>query len=302
MKVERFALDGVLMLDKPAGWSSNDALSKVKGLLAARKAGHTGTLDPFATGLLPICFGEATKFSADLLEADKGYEATARLGVTTTTGDIEGEVVAVNAVNVSREQLDAVVTQFCGSIEQVPPMYSALKHGGRPLYEYARAGQEVVRLARQVRIEALQTLSLEGDTWCFRVRCSKGTYIRTLAEDIGLALGCGAHLLGLRRTQVAQWSVTQASTLDSLQAMTLEQRQQACLPVDALLQTLPALHLSDADAVRFCHGQRLKLSPLPSGAPARLRVYQASDARLLGTAQCDETGRLQPERLIAVKN
>ena len=200
MKVERIPLDGVLMLDKPAGWSSNDALSKVKGLLAARKAGHTGTLDPFATGLLPICFGEATKFSADLLEADKGYEATARLGVTTTTGDIEGEVVAVNAVNVSREQLDAVVTQFCGEIEQVPPMYSALKHQGRPLYDYARAGQEVARLARQVRIETLQTLSLAGDTWCFRVRCGKGTYMRTLAEDIGQALVCGAHLLILRRT------------------------------------------------------------------------------------------------------
>lgn len=304
----RVEWNGVLWLDKPAGLSSNDALLKAKRLLAAKKAGHTGTLDPFATGLLPVCFGEATKFSADLLEADKTYEALACLGVTTRTGDSEGEILSQSTVNVSRAELDFKLTQFRGDIWQVPPMYSALKRDGKPLYEYARAGLEVTRAARPVRIGALETLSLQGDRWCFRVTCSKGTYIRTLAEDVGRALGCGAHLMALRRTAVGQHTVAEALTLDALHAMSLEERRARCAPVDSLLQSLRALTLAEPQALRFCLGQRLMLTRPDADNEAapqdwRIRVYAAEhNQRFLGTALWQSSGRLQPERLIAVKN
>ena len=291
MKSERICLNGVVLLDKPVGYSSNEALMQAKRILKAKKAGHTGTLDPFATGLLPLCFGEATKFSADLFKADKTYEATALLGVKTQTGDSEGEVVARAEVNVMPAQVEQVLAQFLGQQQQTPPMYSALKRDGKPLYEYARAGIVLEREPRAITIHELVFLGLEGALLKFRVTCSKGTYVRVLAEDIGAALGCGAHLVALRRTQVGDLKMTQACTLEQLNAAQV-------LPVDSLLQTLPAIKLNESDAARFCLGQRLKLKEVGGG---RVRVYAASNEQLLGTAQLDDTGRLQPERVIEKK-
>jgi tRNA pseudouridine(55) synthase len=217
---KRVPVHGVLLLDKPEGLSSNDALVRAKRLLNAEKAGHTGTLDPFATGLLPLCFGEATKFSQDLLEADKTYETTVQLGVSTNTGDTEGEVTATAEVAVTPAQIEAVLARFRGPIAQVPPMHSALKRDGRPLYEYARAGITLEREARQVVIHALELLSYEAPLLRLSVTCSKGTYVRVLGEDIGAALGCGAHLKTLRRTAVGRLTLEGAITLEQLGAAT----------------------------------------------------------------------------------
>ena len=298
-KIPRRALDGVLLLDKPLGLSSNDALIRAKRLYLAKKAGHTGTLDPLATGLLPLCFGEATKFSQDLLEADKTYEATMRLGIRTTTGDAEGEALESRDVTCDEAAVLASLAKFRGEITQVPPMYSALKRDGKPLYEYARAGQTVEREGRQVTIHALELIACALPDVTFRVTCSKGTYVRTLAEDIGEALGCGAHLVALRRTGVGALTLEHAVTLDVLSDAAEAERDAWLQPVDALLSTFPAVRL-DADATRrFLHGQRLKLSevsaePLEDG---RVRVYAEEDARLLGVAKAGE-GVLAPERLV----
>lgn len=303
-KVKRIrdALDGVLLLDKPVGLSSNDALIQTKRLLNAKKAGHTGTLDPFATGLLPLCFGEATKFSHDLLEADKTYETIIHLGIATETGDTEGAVVATRDVNVSLDQINAALAQFRGSIAQVPPMYSALKRDGKPLYEYARAGITIEREARQVMIHELTLLSYDAPYLRLKVACSKGTYIRVLGEDIGNVLGCGAHLKALRRTAVGSLSLSDATSLDFVQQMQPEQRLQLLKPVDALLSNFDAIVLSDELAIRFLHGQRLSL--LKEGLAAtmelgRKRVYRKSDGKLLGSAHLQEYQVLAPERLIA---
>lgn len=297
-------LSGVLLLDKPAGWSSNQALGKTKRLIGERKAGHTGTLDPFATGLLPILFGEATKFSADLLDADKAYEAIAQLGVRTTTGDIEGEVIEMRPVEVTRERLDTVISSFHGEIAQVPPMYSALKRDGRPLYELARQGIEVERAARRVSIVALDVPEFGGDRLRFRVRCSKGTYVRTLAEDIGAALGCGAHLVALRRTEVGVLCVRDALVLDALEAMPQRERVARLAPIDTLLASLVRVELNETLAARFVQGQRLKMEPpqaeTDTNMPARVRVYGTRG--LLGTALLEPDGRLQPQRLIATRD
>nr|NDG08619.1 tRNA pseudouridine(55) synthase TruB [Oxalobacteraceae bacterium] len=235
---------GVLLLDKPAGMSSTQALAKAKWLLNAQKAGHTGTLDPFATGLLPLCFGEATKFAQDLLYADKTYEAVVHLGVTTTTGDTEGEVAESRPVEVSIQQIESVLTQFCGPIRQVPPMYSALKRDGKPLYEYARQGVTLEREARSVIIHQLDLLCYDAPYIKLRVTSSKGTYVRVLGEDIGKALGCGAHLKALRRTGVGSLSLDDAVALDDLVALG-ECRSNALKPLDALLSTLPSIELND---------------------------------------------------------
>ena len=298
----RDALNGVLLLDKPVGLSSNDALIQAKRLLNAKKAGHTGTLDPFATGLLPLCFGEATKFSHDLLEADKTYETTVHLGVRTETGDTEGAQTAVADVNVSLDQITAALEQFRGAIEQVPPMYSALKRDGKPLYEYARAGITLERQARAVVIHELTLLSYQAPFLRLRVRCSKGTYIRVLGEDIGAVLGCGAHLQSLRRIQVASLTLENAVTLDALGAMLPEQRVQLLKPVDTLLSEFEALYLSDELAQRFLHGQRLPLAKAGGIATldlGRKRVYRQSDGQLLGSAILQEFQVLAPERLIS---
>ncbi|RKU02327.1 tRNA pseudouridine(55) synthase TruB [Burkholderia sp. Nafp2/4-1b] len=297
-RVPRRALDGVLLLDKPVGLSSNDALIRAKRLLLAKKAGHTGTLDPLASGLLPLCFGEATKFSQDLLEADKTYEATMRLGVRTTTGDAEGDVLDTREVACDRAAVEAALARFTGEIVQVPPMYSALKRDGKPLYEYARAGQTVEREGRNVTIHALDLLACELPDVTFRVTCSKGTYVRTLAEDIGEALGCGAHLTMLRRTGVGALTLEHAVTLDALSDAAEGARDAWLQPVDALLSTFPLVRLDETSAKRFLHGQRLPLSALDSIDAAegeRVRVYDAQ--RLLGVAR-KVNGVLAPERLV----
>ncbi|AME24941.1 tRNA pseudouridine(55) synthase TruB [Burkholderia sp. PAMC 26561] len=298
-KIPRRLLDGVLLLDKPLGLSSNDALVRAKRIYLAKKAGHTGTLDPLATGLLPLCFGEATKFSQDLLEADKTYEATMRLGVRTITGDAEGEALETREVTCDEAAIHAAMTGFRGDITQIPPMYSALKRDGKPLYEYARAGQTVEREARNVTILALEMIACALPNVTFRVTCSKGTYVRTLAEDIGEKLGCGAHLVALRRTGVGTLTLENAVTLDTLSEATPEERDRWLQPVDALLSTFPAV-LLDADASRrFTQGQRLKLADI-SDAPAdadRVRVYSRDEHRLLGVARAGE-GVLAPERLV----
>ncbi len=303
-KKARMPVHGVLLLDKPVGLSSNDALVRAKRMLNALKAGHTGTLDPFATGLLPLCFGEATKFSQDLLDADKTYETVVHLGVRTTTGDTEGEIIEALPVDVTEAQIAAVLAQFRGEISQVPPMHSALKRDGKPLYEYARAGITLERDARRVTIHTLEFLDFQSPLLRLRVRCSKGTYIRVLGEDIGAALGCGAHLQALRRTEVGELMLARAVTLDELEATVDTSERTALLaPVDALLSSFPAIALSKELTSRFLHGQRLALGPADIGTavPAgRVRVYCAIDNRLLGTANLAEYGVLAPERLIAV--
>lgn len=301
-KKARVPIHGVLLLDKSAGHSSNDVLIKAKRLLNAQKAGHTGTLDPFATGLLPLCFGEATKFAQDLLESDKTYETVVHLGITTTTGDTEGEVAATREVNVTQDRIDAVLAQFRGEIDQVPPMYSALKRDGKPLYEYARAGVTLERDARRVTIHLLEFLEYQAPYLTLRVKCSKGTYIRVLGEDIGAALGCGAHLKALRRTQVGELTLGHAVTLEALGKIAENERCKSLAPVDALLATFSAVTLPEALAARFLHGQRLSLGKEGIPVPAeegRVRVYRESDGRLLGTAQLVEFGVLAPERLIS---
>ncbi|GAB7525462.1 tRNA pseudouridine(55) synthase TruB [Paraburkholderia sp. 2C] len=297
-RVPRRALDGVLLLDKPVGLSSNDALIRAKRLYQAKKAGHTGTLDPLASGLLPLCFGEATKFSQDLLDADKTYEATMRLGITTTTGDAEGEVLQTRDVLCREEGIAVVLERFRGEIVQIPPMYSALKRDGKPLYEYARAGQTVEREGRCVTIHALEPIACALPDVTFRVTCSKGTYVRTLAEDIGEALGCGAHLIALRRTGVGALTLEHAVTLDALSDAAQAELDRWLQPVDALLSTFPAVHLDDEATRRFLHGQRLRLADLSINCDApRVRVHAATGGRLLGVAKAGD-GVLAPERLI----
>jgi tRNA pseudouridine55 synthase len=297
-KVPRRALDGVLLLDKPLGLSSNDALIRAKRIYLAKKAGHTGTLDPLATGLLPLCFGEATKFSQDLLDADKTYEATMRLGVRTTTGDAEGEAIDTRDVTCDEAAIQAALARFHGEITQIPPMYSALKRDGKPLYEYARAGQTVEREGRQVTIHSLELIACALPDVTFRVTCSKGTYVRTLAEDIGEMLGCGAHLVALRRTGVGALTLEHAVTLEALADATQPERDNWLQPVDALLTTFPEIHLDAEASRRFLHGQRLKLSEIAGSTmeDGRVRVY-GDDRRLLGVAKAVE-GVLAPERLI----
>ena len=298
----RDPIDAVLMLDKPPGLSSNDALMRARRLLNARKAGHGGTLDPLATGLLPLLFGEATKFAHDLLQADKVYLAELALGVVTETGDAEGRVLAREPLPCEGEALEAVLRvvlgRFVGHIEQVPPMHSALKRAGRPLYAYARAGVEVERAARPVVIHSIDLLACDGDRTTIRVACGKGTYIRTLAADIGAALGCGAHLALLRREQVGALLLEEAIGLAELEKLTPAERLARLQPLDALLADMPARSLDDALAARFLHGQRLRVDS-DSTSPYtghRVRVYH--QARLLGIATLVD-GRLAPQRLIA---
>jgi tRNA pseudouridine55 synthase len=299
IKRMRDLVDGVLLLDKPVGLSSNDALIRAKRVLNAKKAGHTGTLDPFATGLLPLCFGEATKFSQDLLEADKTYEATVHLGIMTNTGDTEGEAIETLQVDVTEAQIEAALARFRGPILQVPPMYSALKRDGKAYYEYAREGITLEREARPVTIHALEFMSYEAPFLKMRVTCSKGTYVRVLGEDIGAALGCGAHLNALRRTQVGPLTIDGMITMEALQAHA--EPLSLLAPVDALLSSFPAVELTPELAVRFLQGQRLALGKEAAVVvPAdlgRVRVY--SEGKLLGTAQLQEYAILAPERLIA---
>ena len=287
----RQRIDGVLFIDKPVGLTSNGVLGVIKRLYNADKAGHTGTLDPFATGLLPVALGEATKFSGHLLDADKTYLATMRLGVTTATADLEGEVLQTRPVDVSDAQLATVLARYLGPISQIPPMYSALKRDGKPLYEYARAGKILEREPRQVTIHALALVARDGESVSFRVTCSKGTYVRTLAEDIGEALGCGAHLTALRREGTGGFDLNGALTLQQLQDMDLPARMAALRPVDALVSALPAVQLEEALAARLRQGQRLPLE----AAPGLARAYGPED-RFLGLIRITN-GVAHPERL-----
>ena len=298
-KKPRDLVDGVLLLDKPVGLSSNDALIRAKRVMNAKKAGHTGTLDPFATGLLPLCFGEATKFSQDLLESDKTYDATVHLGIMTTTGDTEGEAIETLPVDVTIDQIQAALARFRGPILQVPPMYSALKRDGKAYYEYAREGITLEREARPVTIHGLELVAYEAPMLKIRVTCSKGTYVRVLGEDIGAALGCGAHLNALRRIQVGALTAETMITLEDLQAHA--EPLSLLAPVDALLSSFPAVELTPELAKRFLNGQRLALGKEEVMVPAeqgRVRVYH--DGKLLGTANLQEYAVLAPERLIAV--
>jgi tRNA pseudouridine55 synthase len=290
---------GVLLLDKPLGLSSNDALQKCKWLLRAEKAGHTGTLDPLATGVLPLCFGAATKFSQLQLDADKTYEATVRLGVKTTTGDAEGEVIEERAVpQLTPGQLAEVVKQFTGRIRQVPPMHSALKRDGKPLYEYARAGEEVEREAREVVIRELELApagTQEAPALRLLAKVSKGTYIRTLGEDIGEALGCGAHLTSLRRLATGHFDISQCTTLDALEAMNEEERLAWLKPVDSLLPDHMRLTLDADNAGRFLSGLRRRGQWQDN---EHVAVFGEQPKALLGTAHI-KGGELIPGRLLS---
>jgi tRNA pseudouridine55 synthase len=296
-------IDGVVLLDKPAGMSSQGAVTAVKRAFNADKAGHTGTLDPMATGLLPICLGEATKYSQDLLDADKTYIAKVQFGSRTDTGDAEGQIVETfDLPNFADEvaiqkALDSVLMQFTGAIQQVPPMYSALKRDGKPLYEYARAGVELERTPREIIIHRICWTNIQWPQASLEVSCSKGTYIRVLAEDIGSALHCGAHLIGLRRTEVGHLNLEQSFTLESIQKG-LQESSTYILPVDALLQTLPHLTVDEQQAKRLEMGQRVPLN-LPS-IEALVRIYRATAAphNFIGTADW-RSGVLHPKRLIS---
>src|SRR5512139_1793563 len=285
-------INGVLLLNKPVGITSNAALQKAKWLLNAKKAGHTGTLDPFADGLLPLCFGEATKFSAYLLDADKRYRAVMQLGVTTSTGDPEGEVLSTCAVAASPSDVSGVLPRFMGEIEQIPPMHSALKHQGRPLYEYARAGINIERPARRVHIRGLDLLECAPPRVVLDVQCSAGTYIRTLAQDIGAALGCGAHLTALTRTASGGFRLDQAHTLADLEALDASQRQSLLLPADCLVAHLPAVDLSAEDAIALMQGRRVSHLHAQAGL---VRLY-APDQGFIGVADA-VSGQLVPHRL-----
>jgi tRNA pseudouridine55 synthase len=290
----RRKLDGVLLLDKPVGPSSSAVLQAVKRLLDAEKAGHAGTLDPAASGLLPLLFGEATKFAQFGLDAAKEYVADVRLGVATETADAEGRVTERLPVNVDDGALAQALARFRGRIEQVPPMHSALKHAGRPLYELARAGQSVERRPRPVTVHELELVSRGADLLRLRIRCSKGTYVRQLAVDLGLALGTVAHLEALRRTAVGGLRLDQAVSLDDLQALGEEGRRAWLLPTDRLLEHLPRVELDAPLAARFCQGQAVRPA---AAAPGPCRVYAAG--ALLGVGEGRATGDVQPARLIA---
>jgi len=303
VRAARRPIHGILLLDKPLGVSSNQALQKAKWLLRAEKAGHTGTLDPAATGLLPLCFGAATKFSQVSLDADKVYEVQVRLGVTTDTGDAEGQILRESIVELSRDRLEATLDRFRGDIDQVPPMYSALKYKGRPLYTYAREGLTLERLPRRVQITELrsQWSELQPQQLALFVRCSKGTYIRTLAEDIGAALGCGASLTVLRRVESGPLTVERAITLDALERLDEPGRHACLLPTDELLQGWPAIELDPGEAARFMTGLRRRVAQADCAA---VRVYgprvsQTTDRRpLLGSAHI-RAGELIPDRLLS---
>ena len=302
VRIVRRPLHGVLLLDKPLGWTSNDALQKARALLRAEKGGHTGTLDPLATGLLPLCFGAATKFSQASLEADKRYRATLRLGQRTSTGDGEGEVIETRAVQTDRAAIEAACAGLTGGIEQLPPMHSALKHQGRALYDYARAGLEVERPRRAVtihRIAVVHWQAEQAEHLVIDVDCSKGTYVRTLAEDLGAALGCGAHLSALRRTGSGALEAADAITLEALAALSEPEREARLLPADVLLAAWPEVRLPDDEAGRFLCGLRRRLpeDQALADAPA-VRVYAERPRAFLGTAHIT-AGELIADRLLS---
>ncbi len=292
------SVDGILLLDKPVGLTSNAALGRARRIIGMRKAGHTGTLDPLASGLLILCFGEATKVSGFLLDADKAYRAECRLGATTDTDDSEGQVVATAPVpRLDKHRLEGVLADFRGSIDQVPPMYSALKHKGRRLYELARAGQKVDRPARPVIIHELCLDELQDDRLALFIRCSKGTYIRSLVRDIGQALGCGAHLTALRRTASAPYRLADAITLDDLEGLNVDEARARLLPIDSALMQLPAVRLDAIESRRIGHGQEITVDGNAVTGSGLVRLYD--NDRFIGIGEISPAGRLRPRRLLA---
>lgn len=297
----RQQIHGILLLDKPTDMTSNGALQRVKRLFNAKKAGHTGSLDPIATGMLPICFGEATKFSQFLLDSDKSYHVNAKLGVVTNTGDIEGEVIARHpVVDVTAERIQQIMQTFLGTSEQVPPMFSAIKHQGKPLYELARRGIEVDRKARVIKIVSIQLEQFSGDEFSFTVHCSKGTYVRTLVENIGEKLGCGSHVTGLRRLTVTPYGNAHMHTLADLEAMAANMGVSALatclLPVETAVQIFPAVQLTTSAAFYLRMGQSVR-APFPLGSP--MVRLMSEDARFLGIGEVLADGRVKPHRLLA---
>lgn len=297
-------VNGILLLDKPQGITSNTALQKVKRLFRAAKAGHTGNLDPMATGLLPLCLGEATKISAYLLDADKHYLGTCKLGVRTSTADAEGEVLETRPVEeYSLAQVEQVLQRFVGRIEQIPPMHSAIKVDGVPLYKLAHQGKEIERKPRQVEIYAIELLRFAGDEIEFSVHCSKGTYIRTLAEDIGKALGCGAHLSALRRTASGPFAIEDAVTLEELAHLAEDDNfaalDELLLPVESALADWQTLNLSENAAYYLCQGQAVQVPKAPS--TGLVRIFAGED-RFLGVGEILEDGRVAPRRLFHLAN
>ncbi|MBK4716577.1 MULTISPECIES: tRNA pseudouridine(55) synthase TruB [Tenebrionibacter/Tenebrionicola group] len=297
---------GVLLLDKPQGLSSNDALQKVKRLYNANRAGHTGALDPLATGMLPICLGEATKFSQYLLDSDKRYRVIARLGQRTDTSDADGQVVEERPVNVSEQALAAALDTFRGEIQQVPSMYSALKHQGKPLYEYARQGIVVAREARPIVVYELTFIRYEGDELELEIHCSKGTYIRTIIDDLGEKLGCGAHVIFLRRLAVSRYPVERMVTLEQLAALNEQARQQGIpaaelldpllMPMDSPAADFPVVNLLPEVAVYFKNGNPVRANGVPG--EGLVRVTEGEERKFIGMAQIDDDGRVAPRRLV----
>ena len=291
-------VSGVLLLDKPVGLTSNQALQTVKRLLNACKAGHTGSLDPIATGLLPLFFGEATKLTQFLLNADKRYWTVFKLGVSTTTFDSEGEVTATRPVTAGLRDIEKALAKFKGEIEQVPPMYSAIKHNGEALYKLARAGVEVVREPRPVTVYEIRMLGFQDDLLTLEIACSKGTYIRTLAHDLGEILGCGAHVVQLRRLASGDVSIDKAVTLDRLEALASPaERVQLLQPVDSVLHAVPDVHLTALAAHYLKQGQ--SVSARHGLAPGWVRLYEG-DSRFLGMGQVLDDGQVAPRRLLAL--
>lgn len=285
---------GILLLDKPRGLTSNAALGRAKRILGIKKAGHTGTLDPMATGLLVLCFGEATKVSGFLLDADKAYRAEATLGVTTDSEDAEGQILEERPVpDLEKAALETVLDRFRGPIDQVPPMHSALKHQGKRLYELARQGETVERPPRQVTIHSLELLDWTTPKLSLNVRCSKGTYIRSLVRDIGEVIGCGAHLSALRRTESAPFNLDNAITLETLNEMTAEEARALLLPPDQALLHLPEVHLDPIQSNRLNQGQ--KLAGVQEATPGLVRVYDA--VGFIGIGESDGAGHLKARRL-----
>ncbi|WP_279026535.1 tRNA pseudouridine(55) synthase TruB [Gibbsiella quercinecans] len=299
-------IHGVLLLDKPQGLSSNDALQKVKRLYNANRAGHTGALDPLATGMLPICLGEATKFSQFLLDSDKRYRVIAKLGQRTDTSDADGQVVQERPVAFSREQLEAALAQFRGPIQQVPSMYSALKYQGKKLYEYARQGIEVPREARAITVYELLFIRWEGDELELEVHCSKGTYIRTIVDDLGEVLGCGAHVIYLRRLQVAKYPIARMVTLEQLAALQQQAQEQdmapgelldpLLMPMDSPVEDFPEVNLLPAVAGYVKQGQPVRSAAAP--AAGMVRITEGDERKFIGVGEIADDGRVAPKRLV----
>ncbi len=294
-------VSGILLLNKPAGKSSNGALQAAKRLYGAAKAGHTGSLDPLATGMLPVCFGEATKFSQFLLDAHKSYSVTARLGVTTTTSDADGEVLETRPVTASAAEIEQALMAFVGEIEQLPSMYSALKHQGQPLYKLARQGIEIERKRRQVTLYAIRILAIRADEVDFEVDCSKGTYVRSLVEDLGAALGCGAHVQRLHRISAGDYPTERMVTLEQLQDIAtqggIEALDALLLPAHTAVAALPAVQLTDTASFYLLQGQAVQVSQCPSAG--QVSLFRSSDHAFLGVGEVNDEGLIAPRRLVA---